>query len=126
MGEDREAWKQFSTPVFRQMLVDQGSLVILAEQQVGAELRDRNLLSFLPGPKLLTRFQFRFTKYSFQREKAKFGTPEYVKSKGTDAAIRGTVRSLAATIYRLLEDPSYGGYTLSDQDVDDILGRHGE
>lgn len=126
LKEDRKAWKQFSTPVFKQMLVDQSSLVILAEQQVGAELKDVNLLSFIPGSKLLSRWQFRFTKYSFQREKAKFGTPDYVNSKGTDAAIRGTARSLAASIYKLIDDPSYGGFILSDGEVDDILGRHGE
>jgi len=124
--EDRKAWKQFSSPVFKQMLVDQGSLVILAEQLVGAENRDINLLSFLPGSKLLSRWQFRFTKYSFQREKAKFGTPDYVNSRGTDAAIRGTARSLAASIYKLIDDPSYGGFILPDSEVDDILGRHGE
>jgi len=125
LKEDRKAWKQFSTPVFKQMLVDQSSLVILAEQQVGAELKDVNLLSYIPGSKLLSRWQFRLTKISFQREKAKFGTSDYVNSRGTDAAIRGTARSVAASIYKLIDDPSYGGFILPDNEVDDILGRHG-
>merc|ERR1711920_250813 len=38
--QNRETWKQFSTPIFREMMVDQSSLVLIAEQQVGASLQD--------------------------------------------------------------------------------------
>jgi len=122
--DNRDSWKQFSSPVFRQMLVDQNSLVVLAEQQVGTQFRDSNLLSFIPGSNLMSRFQFKLTKYSFQREKAKYGTPEYVNGKGTDAAVRDSVRSMSASIYRMLEDVAYGGYIMSEQEVADVLRRH--
>lgn len=124
----RESWKEYSSPIFKEWAVDQSTLVIIAEQRVRNRIGQMyNLFSFIPGEKLQERFQYKLTNDFLQSSKAHFGTPQYVDTKGTDAAICETVQSLVAAIYTFIEYPSYRLRSpLSEQEVEAILKRHGD
>lgn len=134
-----EQWREFVRPIKKRWGIDEGGLVVVAEQPAewtGRQMQGPKATGFLqiaPGFKLQERFQYTLTKDYTLRTASAFGNSEYVKAHGVAGAILAATENVVAAMYELLDrrltklPRVVRGYRepMPADEVSAILKRHG-
>lgn len=142
---DPEKWKEYLRPIYAKWKVDQGTLCILAEvtfdptgRSLVRSLRNKayqneNFVQITMGYKMQERFQYVMSNNFLASVENHFSDKLYIKSAGTDAAIRETAENVVAAIYTAVErvatrkkgssNPAYQ-FWIPPDDVSKILAQH--